>query len=223
MKWKAAAKRRPSKDERKNQMNSTKILTLAILLLGITTFAVAQESAAPTEMSEEQKKVMANFQTYSTPTENHELMKPLAGNWNTEVTMWMAPGAPGETSQGTATAELIFGGRYLEQKFLGNFMNQPYEGRGLLGYDNIRKEFQNIWYDNMGTGIMVGAGQYDAGAKTFSEEGTVSCPITNSPRWHRSVTTIIDDNNYTYESFMKDPATDETFRSMLIKYTRQSE
>ena len=51
-------------------------------------------------------------------------------------------------------------------------------------------------------------------------EGRMSCPITNERnRWYKAVTTFIDPDHYTYESFMKD-ADGKEFRSMIISYTR---
>jgi hypothetical protein len=198
-------------------------LTFSMILLTSISLSFAQETAQPQpELTEEQKILMANMQAYSTPNENHALLAKLAGDWDVEVSIWMDPAQEANVSQGTASLAMIYGGRYLEQIFKGTFEGQPYEGRGLLGYDNIQKEFQSIWHDNMGTGIMFGKGRYDAEKKTITEENTVSCPITNSARWHRTVTTFIDDDHYTYESFMKDVKTDEPYRSMLIKYSRKA-
>jgi hypothetical protein len=202
-----------------------KLFAATIILLSVSPLSSAEDipASAVAEMTEEQKAMMTNHKAYSTPNENHALLKTMSGNWSAEITMWMAAGSEGETSASSATGEMIFDGKFLQQTFSGAFMGQPYEGRGLIGYDNIRKEYQTVWYDNMGTGIMTGAGKYNPETKTIAEEGMMSCPITNAPRWHRSVTTLSDGNNYTYETFMKDITSGEEFRSMLIKYTRKSE
>jgi hypothetical protein len=204
-----------------------KKITLTILILSILSLLIVPLSFAgdmaqdPTTMTEEQKAIMANMQDYSTPNENHTLLATLAGNWDAEVSHWMDPKGEAMNSPSTATATIIHGGRFLEQKFSGTFQGQPYEGRGVMGYDNIQKVFQEIWFDNFGTGIMTSSGTYNAETKTITEEGMMSCPITNTARWHRSVTTLVDTDHYTYEIFMKDVQSGEEYRSMLIKYSRQ--
>jgi len=165
-------------------------------------------------------EMKAQMEAYATPNENHEILKALEGNWKAEVKMWMDPAAEPEVSEGTAESTMILGGRYLEQKFNGTAMGQPFEGRGLIGYDNLRKEYRSVWADTMSTGIMVSSGVYNKDDKTISEKGTMSCPIMGGDRDYRAVTTFIDNDHYTYESFMNDESGKE-MKTMLITYTRQ--
>lgn len=194
-----------------------------VLFIGIVvTFVHASENEKMmTEMSEEQMQMMENFKAYSTPNAMHDELAKMAGSWNAEVKHWMAPGAPVEISQGTAESQLIFGGRFIEQKFSSEWMGQPFEGLGIFGYDNIQKEFQSIWLDSMATGMMVSSGSL-AEDGSMIEEGTFSCPLTNSVRWNRSKTTFIDEDTFTFEMFMKDEKSGEEFRSMIITYKRQA-
>ena len=183
-------------------------------------FSPKMEAMDPSQMSEEQKATQVRMQEYSTPNEHHDLLKSLAGTWTTNVKFWMDPKGGAMESEGTSEAKMIMNGRFLEQTFNGTAMGQPFEGRGLLGYDNLRKEYAGIWFDNMATGIMTSSGKYDPVTKTIAEEGSMSCPITNEDhRWYRGVTTFIDADHYTYETYMKDKDGKE-FRSMVIAYTR---
>ncbi len=171
-------------------------------------------------MTPEQKEMQARMEEYGTPNENHELLKSMAGNWKTHAQFWMDPQAPAEESDGTSEAKMIMEGRFLEQSFRGTVMGRPFEGRGIIGYDNMRKEYSGIWFDNMATGIMVSSAKYDPAKKTLTEEGSMSCPITNEAhRWYKAVTTFTDPDHYTYESYMKDKDGKE-FRGMMITYTR---
>ncbi len=196
-----------------------------LLLSGINVgFAAEEEQAAVvTEqpaMTPEQEAMMAKMKDYSTPNENHQILSQLTGRWNTTVKCWMDANSEANVFQGSSNAQMIMGGRFLQQTFDGTFMDQPFEGSGIFGYDNLRKEYVGIWYDNMATGIMISSGQYNPATKTLAEEGTLSCPLTNGKRSFRAVTKIIDENNYTYETFMTDEKGQE-FRSMEILYTRQ--
>ncbi len=171
-------------------------------------------------MSEEQKVMQARMMDYTTPNSNHEVLKAWVGSWKAEVKFWMDPKAPAEVSQGTSENKFIMGGRFLEETYNGSMMGKPFEGRGLIGYDNLRKEYTSLWFDNMATGIMVSSAKYDPTAKKLTEEGSMSCPITQEAhRWYKAVTTWVDADHYTYESFMKDKDGKE-FRGMIINYSR---
>lgn len=185
-----------------------------------TGFAEDAVPTAQTEMTPEQKEIQARMMEYTTVNEHHEALKTLEGSWNTKVKFWMDPAGAPEESEGKSEAKMIMGGRFLEQTFSGTAMGQPFEGRGIYGYDNMRNEYTGLWFDNMATGIMVSNAQYDADKKTFAEEGSMSCPITNEThRTYRAVTTLIDADHYTYETYMKDKDGNE-FKSMEITYTR---
>ena len=194
-----------------------------VFCLSAASFCTASETKPPADpkaaqaMSPEQQ---VRMQEYSTPNEHHAILKDLAGSWKTEVKFWMDPNGEPEVSEGMSEAKVIFDGHFLEQSFTGTAMGKPFEGRGILGYDNMRKEYTSVWFDNMATGIMTSNGQYDSATKTMKEEGNMSCPISNeNHRWYREVTTLIDTDHYTYETYMKDKDGKE-FRSMLITYSR---
>ena len=197
-----------------------KIMVLGVFLLTSRTIFAADMPAGATEMTAEQKAMQVRMEEYSTPNQNHELLKSLAGNWKTQAKFWMDPKGPAEESDGAAEAKMIMDGRFLEQNFRGTAMGKPFNGRAISGYDNMRKEYTTIWFDNMATGIMVGTAKYDPTTKTLTEEGSMSCPMTNEThRWYRAVTTWTDADNYTYEAYMKDKDGKE-YKGMMIIYTR---
>src|SRR5262249_2494543 len=129
--------------------------------------AYVEEPKAP-EIAPEQQQMMARMQEYSTPNEKHKVLAALAGEWHTTVKIWMDPKGKPDISQGSSVSEMIMGGRFLQQIYRGQFMNQKFEGTGIYGYDNLRKEYRSVWYDNMATGIMVASGKYDASTKTMT-------------------------------------------------------
>ena len=196
-----------------------KLMMAGLVLLTTAAGGFAEEMAGQGEMSPEQKEMMARMEAYSTVNENHALLATLAGSWKATIEHKMSADAPAETSEGTSQNVMVFGGRFLEQVYQGEFGGNPFEGKGIMGYDNIQKRFQGIWYDSMATGIMVSVSTYDSAKKVFSEEGQLSCPLTNGQRSFRGVTTLIDADHYTYEMFMKDESGNE-FRAMRIDYAR---
>jgi len=135
----------------------------------------------------------------------------------------MSPKGEVHSSKGTSKTSWVTGNRFVQHKASGEpeaSMPQPFEGLGLIGYDNIKKQYTSIWIDNMGTGIMKVAGKYDQAAKILTESGDYSCPMTGGKCTYRSITTFKDADNYTYETYITDENGEE-FRSTIITYSRK--
>ena len=184
---------------------------------GMEAAAPAMEAPKAPAMDE---ALMARMKDYATPNENHKVLQAFVGTWTATMKSRMDAKSEPVVSEGVDETQWILGGRYLQEKFTGMFMGESYEGMGIIGYDNIKKEYEYLWLDNMGTGIVKITAQYDPATKTFAEQGEVSCPITNGPRAIHGKVTIVDDAHCTQEFYMKDPKTGEEFKSMEISYSR---
>lgn len=205
-----------------------KLLTLSMMCMSMT--LVSQSARAVDQKAPENKGAqmmqehMAEAMKMGQPSDAHKTLEPLIGNWTYTVKMWMdAKGKP-QTMTGKSENTMIMGGRFLQQMAHGDPMpgNQMpgFEGRGVTGYDNIKKEYVSTWIDNMSTGIMTGKGAFDSAGKVFTESGTFSCPIQMKDVAYSAKWTIKDKNSYKYETFMADPVTGKDFRSMEITYKR---
>jgi Protein of unknown function (DUF1579) len=164
-------------------------------------------------------EMMKKYMAYATPGEAHKALTPLVGTFMHTIKWWNAPDTKPDVSTGTTDAQWILGGRFVESIVTGTSMGQPFEGRGFMGYDNEKKQYDGFWLDNMGTGVMTSHGQYDAATKTWNENATASCPLEGTKHF-RGVTRVIDDNNHTYELFTNDKNGKE-FRMMEITYVRK--
>ncbi len=174
--------------------------------------AVAAPAADPAQM-EKMKAMMA-------PTAAHKTLEAMVGKWNYASKFWMTADGKAEETGGTAENTLIYGGRFLKQDIKGTWMGQPFEGTGIVGYDNVRGQYQSIWFDNMMTGIMVMTGQFDAASNTLKESGKNSCPMTGEKdRECRADWKIVDANQNVYSSYTTGPDGKE-FKAMEIVYTR---
>ena len=119
---------------------------------------------------------MKAWRSYITPGDVHKMLAKDDGEWNEEITLWMAPGAPPTKRPATVTNRMIMGGRYQESRHTGNFMGMPFERFGLVGYDNAKKIFVSSWVDNMGTGMMFVEGKWDNQTKTIHFTGKSTDP-----------------------------------------------
>lgn len=214
-----------------NPKNLSKAFLFLVIFTIFGLVAIVATSKAGEESKEKQGSVkqkaseqdhdamMEKWKEFSTPNENHQVLGTLVGNWNYTIKWWMSPDAKPEESKGASEIEWIMGGRFIEHTVEGTSMGQPFEGMGIIGYDNEKKQYQSIWIDNMGTGIMTGSGNYDPNTKTLTDQGTFSCPAEGQ-KSYRGVTKIIDKDNFTYEWYMTGPDGKE-FRAMEIVYTRK--
>ena len=198
-------------------MKFTTWLAAALLVL-CSGLAMAQD-ASKQSMSPEEKAAMEAMQKAMTPGDAHKALQPFVGKWDTKVTMWMAPGAPPMVSTGTSESKWIMGNRYVEERFSGNFMGQPFSGLGYTGYDNISKKYWGTWMDNMSTGVMSSVGTA-SDAKSMSFTATMSDAMTGQPSTSDQKVTIIDKDHHMME--MWGAAPDGTkFKMMEIHYTRK--
>lgn len=92
----------------------------------------------------------------------HEQMRKLVGSWDAQVTMGGAPVGPGK-----AVNEMILGGNFLEQRYSGEMGPVKFDGRLLLGYDTIDKEWVAIWIDSGSPVFSISRGTEKDGVVTF--------------------------------------------------------
>jgi hypothetical protein len=189
-------------------MNRLTVALLSAALICTTASAIAQSDA-------DMKAMMA----YATPGEVHQMLAKTVGNWTADVTMWMQPGAPPTTSKAECTNEMILGGRYLQSKNKGIFFGAPFEGIGIIGYDNAKKAFVTSWIDNMGTGLMYLTGTWDAASKSIVFTGNMVDPVAGGEVKVKQVMKFPDDNSQIMEMYSY--TNGKEFKNMEIKYVRK--
>jgi len=203
-----------------NSPNVSKIIFFSVFIFALV-FATFSAVGKAEEKASDQKHdaTTAKWKEYAAPSDNHKLLDSFVGRWNYTVKWWMSPDAKPEESKGTSKATSIMGGRFLKQSAQGKSMGQPFKGMGITGYDNAEKQYNSIWIDNMGTGMMMSRGNYDLSTKTLVEKGTFTDPVEGE-KSYRGVTKIINKDKYTYEIYISGPDKKES-RMMEIVYTRK--
>lgn len=125
-----------------------------ICLAVVTTFALAA-SAAAQETAQAPK-----------PGPEHERLKHLEGTWDVVMKF-------GDTeTKGKVVYKMQLGGLWLVADFEGEFApGQKFTGKGLDGYDPVRKKYVGIWIDSMSTSPVVSEGNYDKEGKVLTMNG----------------------------------------------------
>lgn len=199
---------------------------LTFLIVSLTSaLSFAVDPATPkmdTGMDPKMQEMMKKAQEMGKPGPEHKVLSDLAGDWTYKSKFWHEPNGKPEETTGTSKLKMIMGGRWLQQDIKGKAMGMPFEGMGLTGYDRVKKEYQTMFIDNMGTSAAVGKGTFDTAAKTLKETGSYSCPITEKERGYRAEWKILDKNNMAYSMYgTKMDGTGPEFKTMEITYKRK--
>ena len=186
--------------------------------------AFAAASGQPSEA-----EMMKQMMELSKLNENHKLLASMEGTWDYTVKMWMNPDpkAAPSLSKGVAVRKPIMGGRFFTFDVTG-MMEMPgadgkmkpmeFKGTALEGYDNVKKKFVSTWSDNMGTGIMMSEGTYDAATKTFTYTSEMEM-MPGMKTKVRSTVKMVDNDHHTFEWFEDRGGKD--VKTMEINYTRK--
>jgi len=197
-------------------MNLKFLSAIAIAVLCLGTFAVAADQQAA------QQEMMKKWMEASTPGPNHKAMQNLVGTWDAMVKSYMDPTDPTKAteSKGTSTYTSLMDGRYVHETVESTFNGMPFQGQGTYAYDNVTKQYQGTWIDNMGTGIMTMTGSSPDGGKTINWKGSASDPMTGKVQAYRSVMHMMSADEYHFEMYGPGP-TGKEMKAMEITYTRK--
>jgi hypothetical protein len=132
------------------------------------------------------------------PGQIHQRLGELAGTW--DVATRYVIGDKEHEGKATCEAKMILGGRFLQQDYSSIFQGHPFHVLQLWGYDNARKKSIEIMMDTMGTGVMHNEGTVSDDGKVITNSGESHDP-TGKPYKLRTVTTIVDRDNFVIEWF----------------------
>lgn len=197
-------------------MKTIKIWMLCIVCCCVTSMAFAQDDKKAASAEDEMMKA---WMAYMTPGDVHKMMSSWDGTWSEDITMWMSPGAEAMKSKSSCTNSMIMGGRYQQNVHKGEFGGMPFEGMGTLAYDNGKKIFMSTWIDNMGTGMMMLEGPWDAKTNSCTLTGKQYDPVSGKDMMVREVFTVMDDKKHKMEMYMT-PSGGKEYKSMEIIFTR---
>jgi hypothetical protein len=159
------------------------------------------------------------WQNYMTPGAVHSRMAKSSGEWTGKLTLWSDPAQPPQIYDVSCTNEMILGGRYLKTTSKGTMMGMPFEGMMLMGYDNAKKEFTSVWYDNFGTGTTVATGTYNDEDSTLTLTGTMVDPASGNDIKYRETIKFIDNDNQILAMYVMQD--DKEFKNMEQVMTRK--
>ena len=188
------------------------------LFFGVLAIGSLTLGTKPAAAQQEMEAAMAAWAEAGKPGVHHEHLAALTGTWQAETRFWMDPSAEPMVSPATLEYRMIMDGRYLEEIITSEFMGQPFEGRGLYGFNNVTGELQAVWIDDTSTGIFLYSGTINDDGTEMSLTGKYKDPTTGEWRETRSVMRISKDNLH-YVSYEVEGTTEK--KTMEITGTRK--
>jgi uncharacterized protein DUF1579 len=182
-------------------------------LLALPVAAQDQPKDKPKDMTHEHggmdQAAMEAMMKAAEPGEHHKAIGRYVGDWTYTIKFWDDPSKPPQSSDGTMHAEWMLGNRYVHSVYKGDMGGMAFEGHGTEGYDNVTKQYQGTWMDNMSTNIMYSTGSCDEGHKVCTSTANMADPMSGQVIPTRSVVTWSGDNAFTMEMYMKPPSGQE--------------
>lgn len=163
---------------------------------------------------------MAAWQKSATPGAQHKALAKAEGAYSTACKFWMTPDSPAKESAGHSHFKMILGGRFLQENFHGTMAGMPFEGLGIIGYDNTKRRWTNVWMDTMGTMTMHQTGAASLDGRTINWVGSFTCPMTGKQQRVKSVSSCTGPDTHTFEMWNQAPD-GKMFKSLEVAYTRK--
>lgn len=164
----------------------------------------------------DEQAMMAAMVAHAQPGEHHKYMAQMAGEWNATVKYYMAPGEEPQVALAQSSNTLIFGGRYLKQKFVMDTADNQFNGIGYLGYDNAKQKYIMVWLDDTTSSIATSEGTCDGAGKVFTFFGDMYDAYTKTFYESKTVTRILDENTHVMEMYKADDKGQECMEMEII-------
>lgn len=162
------------------------------------------------------------------PGPSHRLLNMFVGTWNTRTTMYgtdvdpqtgIADSTSTSVHRGKAKTSWTLGNRFVREEFEGEMLGVPFQGFGLMGYDNGARRFTNMWVDSLATSMMNAQGKYFAEENRFEFVGRVYDPLISAERNVRTTIAIISPREYLVTTYEPSPKGQE-MKTLEIRYEK---
>lgn len=165
----------------------------------------------------------APAQEAAKPGPEHLALAKEAGVWDAEVRTWMqGPDALPDVSHGTEEITLMPGGLWLTSKFEGKMGDLPFSGRGISGYDPVKKKYVDVWVDSNDPHMLMLEGEFDKATGSLTSHGKATEPRTGKPYDVKTVAKLKGDDEREFVFYLKNDETGgEYYKLLEITYKRR--
>jgi hypothetical protein len=112
----------------------------------------------------------------------HRMLSKLGGKWDLDYKLWINPNADPEEGSGTADAEVILGGRFLQVNMTYSIYEKEFTSEHIFGYDTNVKRFILFSIDEFGTDAIFQYGNFNVEVESIVFTGKDSISVNPSTR-----------------------------------------
>lgn len=190
-----------------------KKILLLILIAGISFPAMAQKSkksnksnttatpAPPMPKETPEERAMQMNSRSLGPM--HQLLVQWSGLWHDEMKVWREEGGDFTPAVVERDGRMAADGHFLVSTIMGQMNNERYEAQSIMGYDNNKRVFTKVWFDNFGSSILVLEGIFDPNTNTIDFTGYTTNPVNKAPLKIHQVLKMKDPANQELTIFME--------------------
>ena len=192
--------------------------------------ALSAASARAQEGMPDMKAMMKKMEAACKAGKEHAQLAKAAGKWDITVKIWgMGPAAPPMVSKGTAEIESIHDGKFIKETLKydmvmpdadGNMGTKTVTGFSIMGYNNFRKLYETVYFDNISTSFIQMSGTSPPGSNKVFLYGLMDEPMLDMVgRTIKAVATAVSDDKHLFELY--DLAAGENYKVIEIEYVRK--
>jgi len=194
-----------------NRLGKTLLIPLLVLWIASPSLALPNSQDEPAEGAASE---------VSGPGDPQSHLAATVGEWDMTIRVWTHPKSEPVETRGSATAKWILGDHFVETRLEGEVLDTAFEGLRIEGYDVAANRFVSTWRDSRGTYTLVFDGKCDATCAIRTMTADFIDPVSKTELGIKSVTTIISDDSYRYESYIVTPSGTE-IKNMEFEATRK--
>jgi hypothetical protein len=189
---------------------------LPVLVLALIVCMGAQEARSePTR-----ETIVKALDNAMDPGERQQKLDFMIGEYDVKIRTWLDPTLPPIESKAIAINTWVLGHRFVQTMLFGHVVDEPFQGIGYAGYDNVLKQYQATFMDSGSTGMEWFSGSMDPTGWSAKLSATVPDPITGEPTTVEMRLKIAASGDHVTELWQEDP-TGELVRIMDLQYTRK--
>lgn len=145
----------------------------------------------------------------------HQRLHAMLGDWEGTVKIKMF----GEWTEWETEVERekAMDGMFILEEIEARSEGTTYKGLGLIGYDPAKKNYQNVWVENMSPAIMSSEGTFDEATNIWTFSGEVPDPSTGTMVKTMSIVDTSDPDRQIIEGYLvlEDGSKDKNFEATL--------
>jgi len=186
---------------------------MVMLLMGdIASIGAPAEGEQELRQAVEQSARISDF---------HTKLKPIKGAYDQKMKWWPAPGAEPLEAESWSDTEWLMGYRFMMQKVKGKWLDMPFEGLAILGYDTSANEYNYVWFDTLGTKMLFSRGACPDPCVSITMHGEYLDALTGETVKARSVLAVPDRKGETTLELYRTTSGGDEFKFLEVASTRK--